>query len=184
MGEAMVERILDFDSVKDYLNKIDENAYNLLSTWKKHPEITNDEKIADLFKTKVTIVRSTLNKLSYYGIVSYDKVKDKNSGWYDYYWKIDFHKLAKLIYAEHKEKKQKLEQKMDFGQIYDFFNCNNSCKVQPFEVAAEYNFVCPHCNEKLEHYDYNKDVKDMQRYLSTIDKEMSFIKDVLSNNGK
>lgn len=176
----MVERVLDFDSVKDYLNKIDENAYNLLTIWKAHPEVTNDEKLAELFKTKVTIVRSTLNKLCYRGIVSYDKIKDKNSGWYDYYWKIDFHKLAKIIYAEHKERKTKIQEKMDFGTTYDFFGCKNMCKLQPFEIAAEYNFVCPHCSEKLEHYDYNKEIKEMQKYLNIIDKEMNFIKDVLN----
>ncbi len=176
----MVERILNFESTKEYLNNIDESAYNLIDVWKEHPEITNDEKIADLFKVKVTIVRSILNKLCYRGIVTYDKIKDKNSGWYDYYWKLDLNKLAKLIYTEHKDKKLKLTEKMDFGQTYDFFHCKNKCKLQPFEVAAEYNFVCPHCNEKLEHYDYNKEMDEIKGYLTTIEKEMDIIKKLLS----
>ncbi len=178
----MVEQILEFDSVKGFLNNIDENAYNLLSVWKDHSEITNDEKLADLFNVKVTVVRSILNKLSYRGIVTFDKVKDKNSGWYDYYWKISFDKLAKLIYLEHKDKKEKLLEKMDLGKNYNIFSCKNECKLMPFEVSAEYNFVCPHCMEKLEYYDYSKKIDQLQDYVTQINKEMDFIKTSIIKN--
>jgi len=175
----LVSRILAFNSVKEFLNKIDDNAYDLINIWKEHKEITNDEKLANLYGKKVTIVRSILNKLCYRGVVIYDKVKDKDSGWYNYYWKIDFEKLAKIIYSEHKDKKAKINEKTEFGTNYNLFCCKNECKLIPFEVAAEYNFVCPHCNESLAYYDYNKKINELNDYLRQIEKEMEFIKTVL-----
>ena len=175
----MVERVLDFDSVKEYLNVIDENAYSLLNMWKQHSDINNDEVLAKEFGTKVTIVRSILNKLCYRGIVTYDKVKDKNSGWYNYYWKIDFEKIAKLIFSQHKETKTKLEKKLELGTTYDIFTCENECKKIPFEIAIEHNFICPHCNEKLKQYDFNKELKETKRYLDEVNSEMDFIKNTL-----
>jgi len=176
---ALVERVLDFGSVKNYLDNIDENAYSLLNVWKQHSDINNDEVLAKEYGTKVTIVRSILNKLCYRGIVAYDKVKDKNSGWYNYYWKIDFEKIAKLIYSQHKDNKEKLENKVDLTTTYDLFTCNNECKKIPFEVAMEYNFVCPHCSEKLEQFDNKQELKETKKYLDQINTEMDFIKKIL-----
>ena len=123
-----MHRILDLEITKDFLNKIDENAYSLLKEWNKNSKITNDEKIAELVEQKITIVRSILNKLSFRGIVKYEKEKDQNSGWYNFYWEIDWKKLAILITQEHIGRKAKLKEKYDLLKDYDFLLVNQTVK--------------------------------------------------------
>ena len=177
-------RVLNLESTKEYLNKIDESAYDFLNFWNKNQNINNDEELAKEYGEKITIVRTLLNKLAYRGIVTYDKVKDKNSGWYFYFWKINFEKLGKIIYLENKEKREKYLKKINLGNNYDVYSCKNNCDLVPFEIAAEYNFVCPNCNEKLEYYDYNKEINKMKNYVKDVEKEMIFITKLLSNNKK
>jgi len=171
-----MQQILELEATKNFLSKIDKNAYNILSKWNDAKEITNDEKLANLVGEKVTVVRSTLNKLSFRGIVNYKKEKDQKSGWYNFYWSFDFKKLAMLVTKEHIEKKRKLVEKLKQLSNYDYFVCKNYCHEFPFEVAAEYNFVCPHCNQNLELINKKAQNKKINAEISNIEKDLSFIR--------
>lgn len=173
-----MQRILDLDITKNYLDKIDKNAFDIISKWKDSKDITNDEKLADLVNQKVTIVRSTLNKLSFRGIVKYEKEKDQKSGWYNFYWSIDYKKLATLVTQEHVERKTKLQEKSKKINEYDYFGCKNLCNEVPFEIAAEYDFVCPHCNQNLALIDKTSQNKKINTELDEIEKDLNFIKEI------
>ncbi len=173
-----MQELLDLNVVKDYLNKIDDNAYDLLKEWSKNSSIKNDEKLAEMMNQKVTIIRTTLNKLSFRGIITYEKEKDQNSGWYNFYWNINFKKLATLITKEHLERRDKLKTKLNQLQDYDFFTCNNVCKEIPFEIAAEYNFNCPHCNQNLAMIDKKIHGKKIVDEISQIEQDLVFIKKI------
>lgn len=173
-----MQRILELDITKDFLSKIDKNAHDILSRWNDVKDVTNDEKLAEIVGQKVTIVRSTLNKLSFRGIVKYEKEKDQKSGWYNFYWGIDFKKLATLIAQEHVERKIKLEEKQKQLNEYDYFTCQNTCNEVPFEVAAEYDFVCPHCNQSLALIDKNAKTSKINDEIKSIENDLTFIKNI------
>jgi len=173
-----MQRILELDITKDFLSKIDKNAYDILSRWNGAKDVTNDEKLAELVGQKVTIVRSTLNKLSFRGIVKYTKEKDQKSGWYNFYWGIDFKKLATLIAQDHVERKTKLEEKQKQLNEYDYFTCNNTCNEVPFEIAAEYDFICPHCNQNLALIDKNTKKNKITEEINAIENDLAFIRDI------
>jgi len=175
-----MQRVLDLDITKDFLDKIDKNAYDILSKWSYAKNITNDEKLADLVEQKVTIVRSTLNKLSFRGIVKYEKEKDQKSGWYNFYWSIDLKKLATLISQEHLEKKARLGDKLKQLNEYDHFTCKNFCSEFPFEIAAEYNFVCPNCNQNLIMMDKKTQSTKIATEIKSIESDLDFIKELYS----
>lgn len=175
-----MHRILDLEITKNFLNKIDENALSLLKEWNKDSSINNDEKIAELVGQKITIVRSILNKLSFRGIVKYEKEKDQNSGWYNFYWEIDWKKLATLISQEHIGRKTKLQDKHKMLNDYDFFSCKSGCKEMPFEIAAEYNFACPHCNESLILINKDKYKGKIKSEIKEIETDLNFIKEIYS----
>lgn len=172
-----MNQILDLEVCKNFLSKLDENAYTILTNWSKYDNITNDEKLAEALNQKITVVRSTLNKLSYRGIVKYEKEKDQKSGWYNFYWGIDFKKLAALIYKERGERSEKLKEKQKMLEEHDYFTCQNNCEEFPFEVAAEYNFVCSQCNNVLKHVDKTLHKIKIENEISEIEKDLSFIKE-------
>ncbi len=171
-----MQRVLELDITKDFLDKIDKNAYDILSKWNGSKEVTNDEKLADLVGQKVTIVRSTLNKLSFRGIVKYEKEKDQKSGWYNFYWSVDLKKLATLISQEHLERKAKLGDKLRLLTEYDYFTCKNLCNEIPFEIAAEYDFTCPHCNQNLILIDKKSRSINIASEITNIENDLEFIK--------
>jgi len=175
-----MQRVLELDITKDFLDKIDKNAYDILSKWNGSKDITNDEKLADLVGQKVTIVRSTLNKLSFRGIVKYEKEKDQKSGWYNFYWSIDFKKLATLISQDHLERKARLGDKLKLLNDYDHFTCKNFCNEIPFEIAAEYNFVCPSCNQSLIMMDKKAQGTKIATEIKSIESDLEFIKELYS----
>ena len=47
-----------------------------------------------------------------------------------------------------------------------FFVCPNGCRY-PFDEAAEYQFVCPRCNEKLEYKDNTDIINDLKKLESS-----------------
>ncbi len=167
--------ILNLEITKDFLSKLDENAYVLLNDWTKFGEVKNDEKLAEVTNQKITAVRSTLNKLSFRGIVKYEKEKDQQSGWYNFYWGVDFKKLASLIYQERIERFDKLKDKQKQLEEHDYFVCKNNCTEFPFEVAAEYNFACPQCNQTLEHIDKTSHKEKIELEINQIEKDLGFI---------
>jgi len=171
-----MSRILELDITKDFLSKIDDNAHNILEKWNLIKDIKNDEKLADMIGEKVTIIRATLNKLSFRGIVKYQKEKDQSSGWYNFYWSADFKKLANLIKQEHLERKTKLTDKLKQISEYDYFACKDSCREIPFEIAAEYDFVCPNCNQNLVLMDKKSQKIKIVSEIEKIEKDLDFIK--------
>jgi len=175
-----MHRILELDVTKEFLSKIDKNAYDILTKWNDAKSITNDEKIAELVGQKVTTVRSTLNKLSFRGVVKYEKEKDQKSGWYNFYWGIDFKKLVTLICQEHIDRKTKLSEKQRQLNEYDYFTCKNICSEEPFEIAAEYDFVCPHCNQSLALMDKKAQSNKILSEIQNIEKDLEFIKNIYS----
>ena len=59
-------------------------------------EIT-DEKLADLSKVKLNVVRKILYILNENKLTAFRRVRDKRSGWFVYYWKSQFDQLPELL---------------------------------------------------------------------------------------
>ena len=57
----------------------------------------NEFLIAKKLDLTVNQVRNILYKLSYQGVVSYVKKKDKRKGWYTFFWRIEVLKALELL---------------------------------------------------------------------------------------
>ena|SRR3989338_2704773 len=137
---------------------------------KKDRHVT-DEELAKKMKMKVTEIRTVLNRLHYRGIACYKKTKNKRNGWYNYTWEIKKKRIVDLILEEQKENIEKLEAKHDFGKNYSFFSCKNTCSLVPFEIAAEYQFKCPECNQTMDAFDYSKRLEGINMQIEIMKKE-------------
>lgn len=122
---------------------------------------SNDEKIADSLKKKVTEIRTTLNRLHYHGLAEYTKTRNKKTGWYSYSWKINEKKIIELVISEAKEEMEKLQKQSRQTTEYSLFNCKNKCGEMSFEIAMQYNFQCPECGNKMDSINEAKRMNDL-----------------------
>lgn len=178
----MIKSILNLNSVQNYLKNIDESASKLLEIWSKNPEVTSDEFFTQHLNCKITVVRAILNKLHFYGIVNYDKIKNESSGWFTFKWHWDQEKLVKLVLINNLDKLEKLKANLKKYEQYQMFTCINKCKDLEFEVAAHYNFCCPMCNENLNPLDPKEKQRDIQKNIKQIEEEnailVNFLRDI------
>ncbi|MHA1672408.1 MAG: hypothetical protein ACTSYI_02160 [Promethearchaeota archaeon] len=108
---------------------------------------TTDEKIAELSKVKLNIVRKILYILNENKLTQFKRVRDKRSGWFVYYWNESFDNLPFLLDERRNMVIDKLETRMQFEEQNFFFMCSNGCEGRLiFIEAMDLNFICPNCN--------------------------------------
>jgi transcription initiation factor TFIIE subunit alpha len=180
----MAKEILNLCGVQSYLKNVDQSAGQLLNVWDKNPNVTCDEFFTQHLDCKITVIRSILNKLHFYGIVNYDKIKNENSGWFTFKWHLDYEKLAKLVLINNLDKLEKLNINMKKYEQYQMFTCSNSCKDFEFEVAAHYNFYCPMCNENLNLLNQKERRDEIKTQIDTIEEENSILSGFLKDKNK
>ena len=172
--------ILSLSITKDFLKTLGgEDLVKLVFICSsKNKNVTDEEIRKHLKHLKVTEVRTLLNRLHFQGIATYQKKRDKKSGWYSYTWEIKDKRIAKLILDQQAEKLAKLEKQVSFETGHDFFSCKNKCDNVVFEIAAEYNFRCPECNETMNLVESVQRGKDVQRKINVIKKELAIVKNI------
>src|SRR5271157_1722098 len=111
-------------------------------------EPLSDEDLASSCKIKVSEVRAVLNKLHSYGLTSYERTRDKESGWYSYIWRLSLGDVNKIL-----DKKKEVAAVSGLDESFDFYTCS-ACKkgegvMIPFEVAFENRFKCMDCGAPL-----------------------------------
>jgi transcription initiation factor TFIIE subunit alpha len=121
-------------------------------------EVT-DEKLADISKVKLNVVRKILYILNENKLTAFRRVRDKRSGWFVYYWKPQFNMLPDLLDERKHDVLEKLEARMHYEEDNFFFKCRNGCAPRYNYIdAMENNFGCPVCNNGMLDQDRKMDV--------------------------
>lgn len=117
----------------------------------------SDEEIAKRTKIRSSDVRVVLNKLHSYGLASYTRSRDKNSGWYSYVWRLNNEHAPQLVeemraqLAGERTEAAPVAAEAD-GEAYFCKNCGPDKRV-PFEEASGSLFKCNGCGSSLEYFD-------------------------------
>ncbi|MCF2139154.1 MAG: transcription factor [Candidatus Lokiarchaeota archaeon] len=118
---------------------------------------TTDEKIAELSKVKLNVVRKILYILNENKLTEFKRVRDKRSGWFVYFWNESFDNLPLLLQERREMVIEKLESRMKYEEQNYFFQCSNGCEGRyVFIEAMDYNFICPVCQQGQLVADENK----------------------------
>jgi transcription initiation factor TFIIE subunit alpha len=115
----------------------------------------NDEE-----KLKLNTVRKTLYKLYSAKLAQFRRVRDKNTGWFIYYWWHDFDKLNEILLEKEQLINGKLRDRLKFELNNYFFICEKCRRPDTrfkFDEAVDLNFKCPTC-EGILVADENKDI--------------------------
>lgn len=131
-------------------------------------EVT-DEKIAEVTGVLLNIVRRTLFILYENRLASYRRVRDTDSGWLTYLWKLDLSTMDRQLELESRKLLKNLKTKLEFEEGKVFYTCKKQCSRFLFETASDLDFICPVCGEELEYQDNEMIIKALKKRISGLE---------------
>lgn len=150
-----------------FINLIGEEGYKVVE---KMPETeVTDEKIAEATGVLLNIVRRTLFILYENRLAVYRRVRDTDSGWLTYLWRLDLSAMDSQLILESKKILKNLKSKLEFEDGKVFYTCKAQCGRFLFETASDLLFICPVCGEDLEYQDNESVVKALKQRINKIE---------------
>ncbi|VVB57645.1 Transcription factor E [uncultured archaeon] len=136
----------DADVRRWLIRSVGEHAIHVISDFNTP---MSDEQIAQKSGIRASDVRVVLNKLHSYGLATYLRNRDKNSGWYSYVWKLNNEHAQGLKERVQAEEEQTVvaEVPMGEGEHYSCQSCTGRCF--DFEQVSTLMFKCDQCGQDL-----------------------------------
>lgn len=161
----MLDKLL-YEVVERIIGKNDNNIVDIL----KNKKDVNEFHIATKLKLTINQIRNLLYKLYAQDIVSFIRKKDKQKGWYIYYWSLNSKKALELL-ARIKEKELlQLSYLLKSRENKNFYICKG-CRVDlTEETALNHNFTCPECGNLLKLSEDRKKVENINKEIEKIKK--------------
>jgi len=137
-----------------------EEAINVVKILRDKGEATDDE-ISQATEMRLNDARKALFKLYNHSIVIYNRIRDPNTGWFIFRWKLQPDHIEAYIRSQKMRILGKLESRLKYEQSHTFYSCGTpNCRRLTFEEAMETIFRCPVCQAVLKHSD-NTEMKKM-----------------------
>jgi len=115
----------------------------------KDKKDVNEYKIAKKLEMTINQTRNILYKLYNEGIVSFTRKKDKQKGWYIYYWTFNTAKAIERFLEIKKMEIENLKHQLASRETKRFFSCQ-TCHIEfSEEIALHHDFICPECGQLL-----------------------------------
>lgn len=131
----------------------------------KNKKNVSEFKLAESIKKEINTTRNLLYKLYDANLVSFTKKKDKEKGWYIYYWTFNGDRIHHLLDNIKKNKLENLNERLKREQSNNFYNCPNNCLRLDFEQSTEYNYKCPECGSILNMEDNTQKIKEIENEI-------------------
>jgi transcription initiation factor TFIIE subunit alpha len=145
---------------------------SVVSLLKDDEEIT-DEYISQKTGLKLNLVRKILYKLYDNHIASYRRERDKNTGWYIYYWRLNPKKIYDVVNRRKMSVLKVLEDRLKYEREHQFYQCEKDENVRlTFEEAMEALFKCPHCGGQLLFKDNSKLINVLSAKIEELKKSI------------
>lgn len=134
--------------------------------------------LAKKSKKDIKIVRKMLYLLYNYNLVGFTRKKDKEKGWYIYYWTLLGDNVKFMYYKHKRELLLKLKEKLATEHQELFYVCPKRCVRLNFDQGMDYEFHCPECGELI-HQDTENKGFDFKKQISEIEAELKTEKRVI-----
>jgi transcription initiation factor TFIIE subunit alpha len=164
-------------------NKVDEILVSIvgeeglvLTKYLYGKENVSEFDLANKTKKDIKIIRKMLYFLYNHNLVAFTRKKDKDKGWYIYYWTLLPENVMFLYVKRKREELANLKHKIEQSGKELFFTCKNKCVQLNFDQAMEFEFHCPECGE-LVMQDVCEDVEILKKKAKEIEEELSSVKE-------
>lgn len=130
--------------------------------------------VAEALKYDIHEVRQILYKLHNHNLVTYNRKKDRQKGWYISYWTFNVPKVKELIKRIKVQKLDRLKDRLEREENNKncFFMCSNACTRLDFENATNFEFRCPECGSLLNQQENLKTIENIKVQIKELEKEL------------
>jgi transcription initiation factor TFIIE subunit alpha len=128
--------------------------------------------LADETGLEINLVRNMLYRLYNANLVTSIKRKDKKKGWYIYYWTLNHPRFQYLSKDIMKNRLIQLKERLSRENSSHFYICGRNCIRLNFEQATDFEFKCPECGDLLNQDDNVKKIKEIEKEINYLEKEM------------
>lgn len=158
------------DTVKDVVG---DHAVPIVEYLKNRKNIS-EFKIAEKTSLDIHIVRNVLYNLHGHNLVTYNRKKDRQKGWYISYWTFNARRVKDLVLKMKKTKLERLREGLfkEEKNRDNFYMCKNACTRLAFEQATEFEFKCPECGLLLNQQDNSKTIDNIRKNIVELEKEL------------
>lgn len=161
---------LDDPKVKRYVEEtVGAEGMRVVQLLGSKDEATDSE-LAEALGEKPSHIRKILYDLYEARIAEYHKIKDKDTGWLTFYWKITPGHAQYALEQKRKRELEKLREKLQYEEGHEFFICPSGHERFDFAIATEHNFHCPEHGEVLQAHNNQQEIvrirdkiRDLQR---------------------
>lgn len=154
--------------VKTLLTNVVEDESNLPIIESLLNGIETDEEIAEKTEIRLNIVRKILYKLYDMGLASYKRSKDPETQWYTYAWKFEEDAVIEQISKDSEKYLKMLDDELEKERNNMYFVCPNGHYRLNFDVATDYEFMCPECGEELTFHNNEQIIKQIQSDIDMV----------------
>jgi transcription initiation factor TFIIE subunit alpha len=131
-------------------------------------EEATDSQLAEELGEKPSHIRKILYDLYEARIAEYHKVKDKETGWLTFYWRITPGQAQYALNQKRLRELAKLQEKLRFEQEHDFFICPSGMERFDFVAATEQSFHCPEHGEVLQAHDNAQEINKIRQKIQEL----------------
>lgn len=128
--------------------------------------------LASRTKMDIKVIRRLLYVLYNNNLVGFIRKKDKQKGWYIYYWTLLPESLKFIYFKKKREALTLLQQQLEQEKKELFFVCPRRCVRLNFDQATDFEFHCPECGELLSHDSSATRISELQAQIKTLDAEL------------
>ncbi|WP_202318844.1 transcription factor E [Archaeoglobus neptunius] len=131
-------------------------------------EFTDDQLALEL-GIEINEIRKALFAMYEIGLADYVRRRDDETGWMEYYWRINYDRALDVLKRELEKTVSKLREKIEAETSTIYYVCPNMCVKVSYDEAMELNFVCPRCEEMLEYLDCSKAIEKIEEEIRKIE---------------
>ncbi|MHA2389964.1 MAG: hypothetical protein ACXACW_14690, partial [Candidatus Hodarchaeales archaeon] len=109
-------------------------------------------------------------KLNERSLARYRRVRDKETGYFVYYWSPIWERIRDLIVSRRKLTIKKLKQRLDYEQRNLLYVCEEGHTPVTFSDAFEFGFLCTVCGQELAQKENAETIAVLQNKISELEK--------------
>ena len=124
--------------------------------------------LATKTKKDIKIVRRMLYLLYNHNLVSFTRKKDKQKGWYIYYWTLLPESIRFNYFKMKRDLLEKLKKRLEEEKQELFFVCPNKCLRLNFDNAMGFEFHCPECGELISQDNQDEKIAHLEKRIGEL----------------
>ena len=128
--------------------------------------------LAEKVHKDIKVVRKMLYLRYNHNLVSFTRKKDKEKGWYIYYWTLLPDSIRFSYVKKKKELLERLKHRLEEENRELFFVCPNNCVRLNFDQSMDFEFHCPECGGLISQDDNKEKLASLQKRVVELEKEL------------